>query len=63
MKVKSKLNLIYKGEIYNAGAVFDMDEVSFAIAKKYGKIEAVEGSVEVTENVVELPPLEVKKKK
>ena len=66
MKVKALKNILYSGEIYNAGDIFDIDEISFAIAKKYGNVEPVEGAAEIeieTAEVVELPPLEVKKKK
>lgn len=62
MKVKAKTKLIYKGEIYDEGKIFEMDEISCAMAEKYGKIKILEGAEEI-EEVAELPPLEFKKRK
>lgn len=49
MQVKAKENLIYGGEIYSRGKVFECDEKFVSSMKSRGLIEA--------EKVVELPSL------
>lgn len=65
MKVKALKKLLYSGEIYDAGTIFEMDEISAAISQKYNNVEIL-GGVEVADEGVEpcegLPPL-IKKKK
>ena len=66
MKVKTKTNLIYAGNIYEANSEIEMDECTAAIAEKYGKIEILDGIVvenEEFEPAEGLPPLEPSKKK
>lgn len=54
MKVKANVNLLYKSNVYNAGEIFDMDAVSFAVAEKYGRVAKVEGGGDETE-IEEMP--------
>ena len=66
MRVKALRNLIYNGSIYSKGTVFDMDSVSVGLAKKYGKIEDLDGGAsdeieDAGETVDGLPPLKKKK--
>lgn len=57
MQVKAKKNLIYGGEIYSRGKVFECDEKFISSMKSRGLIEV--------EEVAELPSLaeEIKRKK
>ena len=54
MMVRALKNVIYKGRIYNAGSDFEVDEDIEWVMKRAGLIEAA---------VMELPPMEVKRKK
>ena len=69
MKVRAKVNLLYDGKIYKKDEIFEMDLVSIGLAKKYEKIEVLEGGVaepeiEIEGDVVDaLPPLPPLKKK
>jgi hypothetical protein len=68
MQVKAKINLLYKGEVYAAGKIFEMDECTAAINEKYNRVDIIGGAVEtdseIGEEVVEgLPPLQTKGKK
>ena len=57
MQVKAKVNLIYGGEIYSRGKVFECEEKFLASMKSRGLIES--------EKIAELPSLaeEIKRKK
>lgn len=65
MNVKAKMNILYAGQIFRAGEIFDMDECTAAISLKYGKIEKLEGGTEPEldegDAVEGLPPLKKKK--
>ena len=61
MKVRALKKLLYKGKIYDAGADFEMDEISAGIAKKYGNIDILCGGDEEL-TPANLPPLNTKKK-
>ena len=72
MQVKSKVNALYKGKVYNCGAVFEMDDVSARVCANRGTVEILGGEnilsdtseIEDMEIAPEgLPPLEPKKKK
>ena len=39
MRVRAMKNLIYKGEIYEAGAEFEMDDTSSYVQEKRGHVE------------------------
>lgn len=56
MQVKAKVNLIYGGEIYSRGKVFECDEEFVSSMKSRGLIES--------EEIAELPSLaeEIKRK-
>lgn len=64
MQVKALRKILYKGEIYEVGAVFEMDEVSAGISEKYNNVVRIGGGeIEETENTVAgLPPLDLKRK-
>lgn len=57
MTVKALKKLLYKGQIYEEGAIFEMDEVTAGISEKYGNITSK------IEEPAGLPPLELPKKK
>ena len=50
MQVKAKVNLIYGGEIYSRGKVFECDEKFLSSMKSRGLIES--------EEIAELPSLD-----
>ncbi len=62
MKVRALKKILYKGEIYEAGSDFEMDEVSAGIAKKYNNIDILCGGGEEELTPASLPPLNTKKK-
>lgn len=38
MKVKTKIKLLYAGEIYPADTILEMDDCTAAISEKYGRV-------------------------
>ena len=59
MQVVALKNVLYRGSVYKEGAVFEMDELTAAVAKKYGTVRIIEGSL-AAEDAVKLPPFKKK---
>ena len=57
MQVVALKNVLYRGSVYKEGAVFEMDELTAAVAKKYGTVRIIEGSLAAAEDAVKLPPV------
>lgn len=56
MQVKAKVNILYKGEVYEAGRIFEMDDCTAAVNEKYGKVIILGGGA--VEEVEEFEPAE-----
>ena len=63
MKVKTNANILYRGEIYDAGKEFEMDDVTARVFERRGTVKILSGKIEEETPAAGLPPLEVGKKK